>query len=76
MGDVLSKAGYATGYWGKWGYGGSKDMQNPTLDNIQTLPTSHGYQFVVAELHHMSGPILSFSLPFGMPPPSPERKPV
>ena len=29
MGDVLSKAGYATGYWGKWGYGGSKDMQTP-----------------------------------------------
>ena len=53
MGDVLSKAGYATGYWGKWGYGGSKDMQNPTLDNIQTLPTSHGYQFVEAELHHV-----------------------
>jgi len=53
MGDVLSKAGYATGYWGKWGYGGSRDMQNPTLDNIQTLPTSHGYQFVVAELHHV-----------------------
>ncbi len=53
MGDVLFKAGYATGYWGKWGYGGSKDMQNPTLDNIQTLPTSHGYQFVVAELHHV-----------------------
>ena len=22
MGDVLSKAGYVTGYWGKWGYGG------------------------------------------------------
>ena len=53
MGDVLSKAGYATGYWGKWGYGGSKDKQNPTIDNVQTLPTSHGYQFVVAELHHV-----------------------
>ena len=53
MGDVLSKAGYHTGYWGKWGYGGSKDMQNPTLDNVQTLPTSHGYKFVVAELHHV-----------------------
>ena len=35
MGDVLSKAGYHTGYWGKWGYGGSKAMQNPTLDNLQ-----------------------------------------
>ncbi|MCH2207763.1 MAG: sulfatase-like hydrolase/transferase [Lentisphaerales bacterium] len=53
MGDILAKAGYTTGYWGKWGYGGSKDMKNPTLDNIQTLPTSHGYQHVVAELHHV-----------------------
>ena len=53
MGDALSRAGYATGYWGKWGYGGSKDMGNPTIDNIQTLPTSHGYKFVVAELHHV-----------------------
>jgi len=53
MGDVLAKAGYATGYWGKWGYGGSKDQKNPTIDNLQTLPTSHGYQFVVAELHHV-----------------------
>lgn len=53
MGDVLSDAGYVTGYWGKWGYGGSKDQPNPTLDNIQTLPTSHGYQHVVAELHHV-----------------------
>ena len=53
MGDALSRAGYATGYWGKWGYGGSKDMQSPTIDNVQTLPTSHGYKFVVAELHHV-----------------------
>ncbi len=53
MGDALSKAGYATGYWGKWGYGGSKDMHSPTIDNVQTLPTSHGYKFVVAELHHV-----------------------
>ena len=53
IGDKLLKAGYTTGYWGKWGYGGSKDQNNPTLDNIQTLPTSHGYQYVVAELHHV-----------------------
>lgn len=53
MGDVLSKAGYATGYWGKWGYGGSKDMKNPTIDNVQTLPTSHGYEHVLTELHHV-----------------------
>jgi len=53
MGDALAAAGYVTGYWGKWGYGGSMDKQNPTLDNLQTLPTSHGYQHVVAELHHV-----------------------
>ncbi len=53
MGDVLSAAGYMTGYWGKWGYGGSKDQKNPTIDNVQTLPTSHGYQHVLAELHHV-----------------------
>jgi arylsulfatase A-like enzyme len=53
MGDALAAAGYATGYWGKWGYGGSRDMANPSIDNIQTLPTSHGYQHVVAELHHV-----------------------
>ncbi|MDA7916111.1 sulfatase-like hydrolase/transferase, partial [Verrucomicrobia bacterium] len=53
MGDVLSKAGYVTGYWGKWGYGGGKEQENPTIDNVQTLPTSHGYQHVVAELHHV-----------------------
>ena len=53
MGDALLAAGYTTGYWGKWGYGGSKDMENPTIDNVQTLPTSHGYQHVLAELHHV-----------------------
>lgn len=53
MGDVLSAAGYATGYWGKWGYGGSKSQINPVIENVQTLPTSHGYQFVLAELHHV-----------------------
>ncbi len=53
MGDALSGAGYTTGYWGKWGYGGSKDQANPVIENVQTLPTSHGYQFVLAELHHV-----------------------
>lgn len=53
IGDMLSAAGYVTGYWGKWGYGGSKDKVNPTIVNMQTLPTSHGYQHVVAELHHV-----------------------
>ncbi len=53
MGDALSDAGYVTGYWGKWGYGGSKSQAEPTIDNIQTLPTSHGYKYVLAELHHV-----------------------
>ena len=53
MGEALAAAGYVTGYWGKWGYGGSADKTNPTIDNIQTLPTSHGYEYVLAELHHV-----------------------
>ena len=53
MGDLLSEAGYTTGYWGKWGYGASKDLIHPSIQNIQTLPTSHGYTHVLAELHHV-----------------------
>lgn len=53
IGDALSAAGYATGYWGKWGYGGSQDRIAPKIENVQTLPTSHGYQHVLAELHHV-----------------------
>ena len=53
IGDALSAAGYVTGYWGKWGYGGSKDRIKPVIDNVQTLPTSHGYKYVLAELHHV-----------------------
>ena len=53
MGDALSTAGYVTGYWGKWGYGGSKGRVRPVIENVQTLPTSHGYKYVLAELHHV-----------------------
>ena len=53
MGDALAAAGYVTGYWGKWGYGGSKALDNPVVENVQTLPTSHGYQHVLTELHHV-----------------------
>ena len=53
MGDALSAAGYTTGYWGKWGYGGTKEQEDPQIVNVQTLPTSHGYQHVLAELHHV-----------------------
>ena len=53
IGTALSSAGYVTGYWGKWGYGGSKDHRDPVIENVQTLPTSHGYKHVLAELHHV-----------------------
>ncbi len=53
MGDALKAAGYVTGYWGKWGYGASKDKAHPVIQNIQTLPSSHGYDHVLAELHHV-----------------------
>ena len=53
MGDALSAAGYVTGYWGKWGFGGSARKQAPVIENVQTLPTSHGYKYVLAELHHV-----------------------
>jgi arylsulfatase A-like enzyme len=53
MGDVLSTAGYVTGYWGKWGYGASQSQASPVIQNVQTLPSSHGYQYVLAELHHV-----------------------
>ena len=53
IGKSLLAAGYVTGYWGKWGYGGSKDRMNPVIENVQTLPTSHGYRYVLAELHHV-----------------------
>ena len=53
IGTALASVGYTTGYWGKWGYGGSKDQIDPTIDNLQTLPTSHGFKHVLAELHHV-----------------------
>ena len=39
MGEVLARAGYATGYWGKWGYGGSKDMDHPVICLLYTSPS-------------------------------------
>ena len=53
MGDAMKAAGYVTGYWGKWGYGGSDDQNSPTLLNLQTLPNNHGYDYILSELHHV-----------------------
>ena len=53
IGDALSAAGYTTGFWGKWGFGATDHLNNPQLVNQQTLPNHHGYQHVLAELHHV-----------------------
>jgi arylsulfatase A-like enzyme len=53
MGKALKAAGYVTGYWGKWGYGAESDQNNPAILNEQTLPNNHGYDYVLAELHHV-----------------------
>lgn len=52
LGTVLKKAGYRTGYYGKWGYGADADRRNPAINNPQTLPINHGYDEMLAELHH------------------------
>ncbi len=53
VGSALKAAGYATGFWGKWGFGGSDHPNNPVIQNRQTLPTEHGIDDVLAELHHV-----------------------
>lgn len=53
IGDALSAAGYNTGYWGKWGYGASSSQPSPVIQNEQTLPSSHGYDHILCELHHV-----------------------
>lgn len=52
LGTVLKKAGYRTGYYGKWGYGADADKKDPAINNPQTLPINHGYDEMLAELHH------------------------
>lgn len=53
IGKLLSAAGYRTGMYGKWGYGATRDLKNPKIVNIQTLPINHGYHDCVVELHHI-----------------------
>ena len=49
---VLQQAGYRTGYYGKWGYGADSTKVAPLINNPQTLPINHGYNEILAELHH------------------------
>ncbi len=53
IGKVLSAAGYRNGMYGKWGYGATRDLENPKIVNLQTLPVNHGYHDCVVELHHI-----------------------
>ena len=53
IGDVLAAAGYRTGYYGKWGYGADQTLVDPAINNPQTLPINHGYDEILAELHHV-----------------------
>lgn len=58
IGKVLKEAGYVTGAFGKWGFGGSKGEgkvlhQNPVIDNPTTLPTNQGYDEFYGCLDHV-----------------------
>ncbi|MFC4994963.1 sulfatase-like hydrolase/transferase [Rubritalea tangerina] len=52
VGTIVKSAGYRTGYYGKWGYGADYDKIDPAINNPQTLPINHGYDELLAELHH------------------------
>ncbi|NWK55856.1 sulfatase-like hydrolase/transferase [Verrucomicrobiaceae bacterium N1E253] len=52
LGTVLQEAGYRTAYYGKWGYGGDYTKVDPKINNPQTIPINHGYDELLAELHH------------------------
>ncbi|GAA5495027.1 hypothetical protein Rhal01_01197 [Rubritalea halochordaticola] len=53
IGDALKSVGYRTAYFGKWGYGADSAQNDPAINNPQTLPINHGYDIVLAELHHV-----------------------
>jgi arylsulfatase A-like enzyme len=53
LGTILQQAGYRTAYYGKWGYGADQTRNNPAINNPQTLPINHGYDELLAELHHI-----------------------
>ena len=52
LGTILQDAGYRTAYYGKWGYGADYTKVDPKINNPQTLPINHGYDELLAELHH------------------------
>jgi len=63
-GEMMKTAGYGTAVYGKWGYGSTSGAhtgsggvdslrRNPTVTNVGTLPTSHGYDDFVGYLNHV-----------------------
>lgn len=52
LGTILQDAGYRTAYYGKWGYGADYTKVDPKINNPQTIPINHGYDELLAELHH------------------------
>ncbi len=58
IGDILTRAGYTTATFGKWGFGGSKGTghvlrRDPVVDNPVTLPTRQGYDAFYGCLDHV-----------------------
>jgi arylsulfatase A-like enzyme len=52
VGEVLKGAGYTTGVIGKWGFGGTSDVANPTVNFPAALPTNQGFDEFYGELNH------------------------
>lgn len=63
LAEVLKPAGYRTGVFGKWGFGGSGGTQtsgakeddlrlNPTVSNVGAVPTTHQYDEFLGYLNH------------------------
>ena len=55
--EVLSQAGYTTGIFGKWGFGGSKGdsgplRSNPFVISLDTLPPNQGFGEFLGYLNH------------------------
>ncbi|MFW6170636.1 MAG: sulfatase-like hydrolase/transferase [Planctomycetota bacterium] len=58
IGKALKRAGYVSGAFGKWGFGGSKGegsvlRGNPLIDNPTTVPTKQGYDVFYGCLDHV-----------------------
>ena len=63
LAEVLKQANYNTSVFGKWGFGGSGGTQtsgnkhddlrlNPTVSDVNAIPTSHGYDEFTGYLNH------------------------